>query len=99
MTIATDLCIAVSLCYLLYKLRNMAMRRYVAQYFPGVSKSQLATQRTHSMVNYIMVYVINTGLLTTYALHPYLLRLETKASCQLCLHRYPRFGECRKCSC
>lgn len=47
-TIATDFCIAVSLCYLLRKLRGRAL------------------SRTHSMVNNLMVYVINTGLLTSF---------------------------------
>ncbi|GJE88494.1 hypothetical protein PsYK624_045770 [Phanerochaete sordida] len=47
-TVATDFGIALSLCYLLRKLRGMALRR------------------THSMVNYLMVYVINTGLLTSF---------------------------------
>jgi len=47
-TIATDLSIAVSLCYLLRKLRSMALRQ------------------TRSVLNYVMVYVINTGLLTSF---------------------------------
>ncbi|EKM51613.1 uncharacterized protein PHACADRAFT_261858 [Phanerochaete carnosa HHB-10118-sp] len=47
LTIVTDLSIALTLCYLLRKLRSMALRR------------------TRSVLNYVMVYVVNTGLFTS----------------------------------
>ena len=65
LTVFTDLIIALALCYYLRRMRS-TIRRCVPYSVIAVSSIvDLLISRTSSMINGLMVYAVNTGLLTS----------------------------------
>lgn len=63
LTVATDLIIALALCYYLRKMRSGSFHRYVCRVLLNSAVVNVLSS-TESMINNLMVYAVNTGLLT-----------------------------------